>query len=1096
MRISPVGRYIFKSLLYYRRHGTALFLGTVITSAVVTGSLILGDSVRESLKNISLARIGAIRWAMHNPSRYMDFSAARRLEQKTGTAVIPAILTNGIAGIGGGKKRIGGVRVSGVDDRFFALSPAGKPVKISPGSALINRQLARKLDMKKGDEFTLSLAGFTVLPKDSPFSTGDEFAGTRLKVQDIIGRDDFGEFSLSTDPFSKPAVFMRLDYLADKLGVPGRINTLLVSSGAGVKMTVSEIDTSLASVWEFEDTGLSMEALPDTDLVELTSGRVFISDEVTDTVMRNFPKAESIFSYFVNSIQKGKKTTPYSIISSPPQHGSGIISEEHIIINDWLAADLGAGKGDKLEIEYYVIGFDRRLIVKKSEFIVHSVIPLKDSGSNRALMPRFPGLSDAGDCRDWRPGIPVDLDMIRKKDEDYWDDYRGTPKAFIHPDRARKIWGNQFGNQTGIRFNKEDRTQITDVLRKELGPDRFGYYFRDIRHLQLRSSEESVDFSELFLSLSFLIVISSLILTGLFFMFYTGNRYSQIGTLNALGFRKKTIYMFIAAEGLFIGILGSVTGVFAGILYCRIFLYALESIWQAAVGIEVLELYVYPLTAVKGFLLSILFCTLPVMLGLRSLLKKSIAEVQRQQFVKVKKLPRVYLMLAVGIAVSVLLIPLYTVAVKGSYSPVFFFTAGTLLLAEGILAAFIMLRKLNSVSAGGFTLVTAGLRSVTRKSGRSLSVIGLFSVGIFMIISISANRNSYLKDASERSSGTGGFSFFCRTTHPVTQDMNTAGARRRTGLDEKKYDSIRFVHMRLLSGDDASCLNPKRTFSPAVLGVKTGEFTSREAFSFSEVSDEIEMEGVKNIWELLNKKLPDGSIPAVADSSVIKWGLGKSLGDQIGLPDENGSMVKIKLIAGLADSIFQGYVIISEKHFLEHFPSVSGFNVLLVDGAASGLEGMEDKLLKAFAGYGMDVVSAIERLAVFSSVQNTYLTIFLVLGGLGLILGSIGVGLLMVRNILERKGEMAQLAVLGYAKKLVVRMLLYEHIFLLFVGMAIGTVSGGVAVYPYLLIPGIRIPYILIMTILFSISLVGILSIYISSSYLVRGNLLSDLRQE
>ncbi len=77
-------------------------------------------------------------------------------------------------------------------------------------------------------------------------------------------------------------------------------------------------------------------------------------------------------------------------------------------------------------------------------------------------MPRFQGLSEAGNCSDWDAGVPIDLKRIRDKDEKYWDDYRGTPKVLLSLETGRKLWKNPFGSLTTIRF------QESQVPEKEL----------------------------------------------------------------------------------------------------------------------------------------------------------------------------------------------------------------------------------------------------------------------------------------------------------------------------------------------------------------------------------------------------------------------------------------------------------------------------------------------------------------------------------------------------------------------------------------------------------------------------------------------------
>ena len=46
-------------------------------------------------------------------------------------------------------------------------------------------------------------------------------------------------------------------------------------------------------------------------------------------------------------------------------------------------------------------------------------------------MPEYPGISGSESLAEWDPPFPVDLKRVRKQDEDYWKQYRTTPKAFI-----------------------------------------------------------------------------------------------------------------------------------------------------------------------------------------------------------------------------------------------------------------------------------------------------------------------------------------------------------------------------------------------------------------------------------------------------------------------------------------------------------------------------------------------------------------------------------------------------------------------------------------------------------------------------------------
>ena len=116
-----------------------------------------------------------------------------------------------------------------------------------------------------------------------------------------------------------------------------------------------------------------------------------------------------------------------------------------IWLNQWAADDLQAKVGDEIELSYYTVGTMRQLEERTAKFTVGGVIAMDDPRADRTLMPEFPGMTDSEDCADWDTGFPMDLDAIRDKDEDYWDEYKGTPKAFISLASGQEIWSNQIG---------------------------------------------------------------------------------------------------------------------------------------------------------------------------------------------------------------------------------------------------------------------------------------------------------------------------------------------------------------------------------------------------------------------------------------------------------------------------------------------------------------------------------------------------------------------------------------------------------------------------------------------------------------------------
>jgi ABC-type antimicrobial peptide transport system permease subunit len=229
---------------------------------------------------------------------------------------------------------------------------------------------------------------------------------------------------------------------------------------------------------------------------------------------------------------------------------------------------------------------------------------------------------------------------------------------------------------------------------------------------------------------------------------------------------------------------------------------------------------------------------------------------------------------------------------------------------------------------------------------------------------------------------------------------------------------------------------------------------------------------------------------------VIQWGLNKSVGDTLQYQDERGRKFNIKLVAGLANSILQGRVLISEQAFLNRFPSINGSRVLLVDAPPEEAGKIGRELAFSLEDAGLELTPAIRRLAEFSEVENTYLSVFMLLGGLGLAVGSIGLAVVVMRNVLERRGELALMRALGFRRGTLRRFLLMEHSLLLLAAMGAGLLPALLAVQPAMHTSGVDIPYAVLGLILGGIVCNGLFWILIAAWITTREELLPALRDE
>ena len=113
-------------------------------------------------------------------------------------------------------------------------------------------------------------------------------------------------------------------------------------------------------------------------------------------------------------------------------------------------------------------------------------------------------------------------------------------------------------------------------------------------------------------------------------------------------------------------------------------------------------------------------------------------------------------------------------------------------------------------------------------------------------------------------------------------------------------------------------------------------------------------------------------------------------------------------------AFFQSELLISEEAFLEHFPSYNGFRYFVGEGFGGAEKEALITLESALSDFGLDVERTRDKLEDFQQVENTYLNVFQALGGLGLLLGTMGLGIVLFRNLLERQGELATMRAIGY----------------------------------------------------------------------------------
>ncbi|MEN6337212.1 MAG: FtsX-like permease family protein [Phycisphaerales bacterium] len=1095
-------RLVARSAGFYWRTNAAVVLAVAVATAVLTGALAVGDSVRYTLRQGLETRLGDVEFAMTPHGRYFRSDLARDLESRVGGEIAPVLQVAGMIANEDGSRRVNRVQVLGVDERFYALGSASNLFENSVDEGVVlSHAVATRLGVAAGGEVLLRVEKATMMPRDVPLvSDKDRTIAFRLKVRAVADDSAFARFDLAANQAAPLNVFVPLAWLAGKVDQPGRANMLLAAhqkSGA----TADELNAAIKDVWQPADAGIELTHLEPQNALELRSRRVFIEDSLSDEAMKADAGATRILTYFVNEIRLGDKATPYSMVAAT---GVGNViprgmQADEIVINQWLADDLGARIGDFVDLTYFVIGPGRKLNEEQGRFKVVKIVPLEGATADPTLMPEFPGLADVNNCRDWKPGVPVDLNRIRPKDEQYWNEHRGTPKAFVTLGAGQPRWQNQYGKLTAIRYPWREGLdrQISQYLTSHIDPATAGLFFQAVRESGLRAGRGGTDFGQLFLGLSMFLIGSAIILTGLLFVFGVESRGTQVGMLLAIGWPARRVKRLLLAEGGLVALIGAALGVGAGLLYAWLMLRGLATFWSGAIAGAAIRFHTTGLTLALGGVGGLGVALLAIGVTLRkhvTLPSRQLMAGVVEGHVTSHSRSRRGVILAVSAFVGTAILLLFVRGGDSQAAAGAFFGAGALLLIGTLGLSHMLL----CVAAGGvsrplISLQGLGFRNAARRRGRSLAIIGLLACGVFMVVAVGANRRDPMRQPQSRDSGTGGFALYGESSLSILNDLSTEAGRKELGLTDPELAGLEAVQFRVHEGDDASCLNLNRAQRPRLLGVSPGSLMQRKAFKFTSVSGSTAHDAG---WSLLEGESRDGAIPAIGDYPTVFWALGKKLGDEVEFVDETGRPFRVRIVAMLDSSILQGSLIVSEKEFTRRFPSVDGYRVLLVDAPSDKMEAISQKLSSGLTDLGLVLTPTRERMAAFGAVENTYLSIFTALGGLGLVLGSVGLGLVVLRNMLERRGELAMLRAVGFERARIRRMVFYEHWGLMLAGVVCGVVAAVVAVIPALQSPAGQTPYLPLVGTVAAIAFSGALWVWLAGTLALRGQLLDSLRHE
>lgn len=1110
-----------RNLKHYWRTNLAVTAGIATAMAVLSGALLVGESVRASLRDLLIQRLGNTQQILTS-DRFVREQLSDSLENTATGPSCPVIYTQGVLIHEKSHARALNVNVFGVDHRFWQMQRAPEPQNQGNRSAALGSALAKRLGAQEGDGLLLRIETQQGVPKESLFGRRENTGRTlRLDCSAILNPENLGELSLIPSQGAVYTMFVPLERLQRDLGQLGRANMILFGAGSSPK-AADMISHLLGENFTLEDAGIKLRDLHGGSALSVESSQILLDEPVVRAAFGAAKQAgfeaSGIFSYLANAIRVHGREIPYSVITAA-DFGAGTLSDvkmpkdstavpNRIWLTDWAARDVGSFPGDSVEVDYYAWKEDGRLATETATFSLAGTVPI-GGDIDATLAPEIPGITEARSINQWDPPFPLDLRRIRPKDEEYWSWYRATPKAVIRLNEGQALWKNRFGNLSAVRIalpagqdHELARRIIAALIRDRIRPESVGFRINSVRQQGLAASRGSTDFSEYFVYFSFFLIASAALLSALFFRLGVEQRVREIGILRSLGFSAHDLRKQFLLEGLALSSAGILIGIPAAYGYGSLLVLGLRTWWIGAVGTQQLRLHASWQDLAWGGAAALVVMLVAVTWTLHGLGRNSpralLTGVLESTSFRIRKSR---LLTVACISALVAGLGLLMASTEGKVGQVeAFFGAGLLLLISLLCAASNYLRRSNPVLISGrgwraqFRL---GARNAMHRPGRSLLCIALIASATFIIVSMEAFRQDPVAISVGSHSGTGGYALIAESELPIIYDPNSAAGRDALGItasEAPEMQGVRFTAFRERPGEDTSCLNLYSPREPRILGAPHS-FLSAARFVFQDSQGQT-AEQKFNPWLLLETTLADGAVPAIGDANTIQYILHSGIGQDISIRTDDNRPAKLRFIAALQGSILQGELLISETNFLHLFPHREGYRFFLIDAPVQNAASLAQPMMEKLADWGFDVETTRDRLAAYRRVENTYLSTFQALGALGLVLGTIGLATVLLRNVLERRQELALLRAVGYRKRTLSAMILAENAFLIVVGLTCGTVCALLAIGPALISRGGSYPILITGMILGSVLAVGFTASILAVVAALRSPLLPALRSE
>jgi ABC-type antimicrobial peptide transport system permease subunit len=677
-----VFRIAVRNFLKRKRSTLFAIFGLAVGAAIVTGSLVVGDSLENAVIQSTFQNLGAVDEAARSAGVF-DESIVDEIKTELVGGEIDAVAPLMVLPVSV-KNNNSGARQSLVNIIAFAddFLDFGD-LKLGDGltfggslgysQALINRKLAENLRASDMDVLNVSFRT-PEFSFETVYSQITSLQYSYFEVLDVVEDSGLGRFQLGSSGVVPENMYVRLDALQQILDLDGKVNTVIVSntgdevSGVESSLRVTQL---LEEVFDehvgYEDVGFSVTA---GDYVKIDRKEIFFEESYLDIVLNItsssalVEQVSQLTSYFFNWVGNETSFVAYSVSTgfdpvldsafglferrSNSEQIVGEIADDEVIINEYVADRLGIGEGSVVTLNFSVYDETFTEVFLYEDFTVKYIVNLTGKAHDSELMPPFPGIKGKASCGDWNPPIPLDVQsMMVGEDLDYWINYGGSPKVYLTLDKSKELWANDLGDITTIKILPTSGTNATVLAQwigtefsESIGYRDAGITISPVKKEGIESADGVAIVTETYIAFGSVVILAGMVLIVLFVATSAEERKREIGIVRTLGAtRKKTTLSFVF-EGSILSIIAAIVGALLGILVAVISVWMTNTFWSNLVEGNEISLYLTLPTILLGVMSGFLISLITYALASYAISKMSIVEALRRITMRVSKRSR------------------------------------------------------------------------------------------------------------------------------------------------------------------------------------------------------------------------------------------------------------------------------------------------------------------------------------------------------------------------------------------------------------------------------------------------------------------------